>query len=535
MPRLRHPLAVLLLAVAGACASLGPPDVARTPSHALEDARGTPVETALRAQLRVHPEMTGLRLLPTGTDGFLARAALADLAQKTLDVQYYIVHGDASGGLLLERIVAAADRGVRVRLLFDDLQVTGWDDALAVLDAHPRIEVRVFNPFRARGRFNPLRLMEAVFDFGRVNRRMHNKVFAADNIAAIVGGRNLGDEYFEAREDLDFHDLDVLAIGPAVRDISASFDAYWNSEWAVPMAALVDIPPEQNATARLRQHIGEHRERVRESSYSRNLESSAFARDLEAGDLALHWARAIVVADDPAKIGSSRPRPDQLLLPALADLPTRARREMLIVSAYFVPGEAGVRLLADKRAEGVKVKVLTNSLASIDVPLVYAAYSKYREPLVRQGIELFEYKATAGPAPRERSSLGSGSRGSRGSGSIAASRSSLHAKAIVVDRRIVFIGSLNLDPRSVLLNTEVGLRIENEALAEEVVRLFDATIRPEAAYRIEIHSARSGIEEVIWATRENGREVRFDASPETTWWQRTKTGLMGALAPDALL
>jgi putative cardiolipin synthase len=416
---------------------------------------------------------SGFRLLPTGLDAFVARAVLIDLADRTLDLQYYIFHPDKTGSLIIDRLIAAADRGVRVRLLLDDWgTLDKKDEAVAGLDAHPNIEVRVFNPYVHRSGLH--RLGELLTSFTRVNRRMHNKQFIADGAAVILGGRNIGDEYFSLGE-LDFQDVDVLAGGPVAQQSLQSFDEYWTSKFAIPITQLGTFTPDEAKFATARKELAERCEALQDSDYARALAGSDLSKDLRANTLHLHWAEGRVIADPPGKI--SEPvgtRSESYLGRQVSPYARGARSNLLIVSPYFVPGKDGVEFFGERRRDGVDVRVLTNSLAATDVWLVHAGYMKYRRPLLKEGVRLYELRPEA-----------AGSKGPRRSGlSIGSSRASLHGKTFVFDRTSVFIGSVNLDPRSLEQNTEVGVVVQSPELAAEVGRLFDHWSSTALAYEV---------------------------------------------------
>jgi len=416
---------------------------------------------------------SGFRLLPTGLDAFVARAVLIELADRTLDLQYYIFHPDKTGSLIIDRLIGAADRGVRVRLLLDDWgTLEKKDDAVAGLDAHPNIEIRIFNPYVHRSGLH--RLAELLTSFTRVNRRMHNKQFIADGTAVVLGGRNIGDEYFSLGE-LDFQDVDVLAGGPVARQSLQSFEAYWTSKFAVPISQLGKFTPDETQFATARKELGERCEGLRDTDYARALAGSDLAKDLRAHALHLHWAEGRVIADPPGKI--SEPvgaRSESYLGVQVSPYARGARSDLLIVSPYFVPGRDGVQFFGERRRDGVSVSVLTNSLAATDVWLVHAGYMKYRRPLLQEGVRLYELRPEA-----------AGAKGPRRSGmTIGSSRASLHGKTFVFDRTSVFIGSVNLDPRSLEQNTEVGVLVHSPELAAEVGRLFDHWSSPALAYEV---------------------------------------------------
>jgi len=413
---------------------------------------------------------------------------LARAAERSLDVQYYIWHADTSGGLLAHELWQAAERGVRVRLLLDDNNTRGADEAIAALDAHPNIEVRLFNPYANRG----FRLGELATDFARVNRRMHNKSFTADNQAAIVGGRNVGDEYFGAESAVAFADLDVLAVGAVVPEVSAAFDAYWNSESAYPAASLISAPPRRTPVEKIE-------ERPDAARYRQAVRATPLVQRLLSGSLPLEWAHARLVQDDPAKVLQPPERTELHLLPRLEAAMGKPLKEVDLVSPYFVPTKEGSAALSTLAERGVRVRVLTNSLAATDVSPVHAGYAKYRETLLRAGVRLYELKPSAQTEEVE----GEHRRSVGGS-----SDASLHAKTFGVDRSRIFVGSFNFDPRSARLNTEMGIVVESPALA---TRLSEALDRDMANVAYEVHLSPDGslewVERGVRHTSEPGAGV----------------------------
>jgi len=394
--------AVLVVALAG-CAVL-PRDVPSPPSHAWGDPDSTPLGRAAARQLSEHPGRSGLRLLPSGLEALAMRAGLAENAQRTLDLQYYAVHEDITTQLLLHRVLRAAQRGVRVRLLVDDLHAGGRDLQFAALAADPKVEVRVFNPFAHRGAPGVPRLLEFLHDPARLNRRMHNKLWIADNAAAIVGGRNLGDAYFDAGASLNFSDLDVLAAGPVVRELSASFDSYWNSPWAVPIEAFADATGEAGQRERFQRELQERLQAFRDTPYARAVQGMHPGALLSDGAVALVAADAVALYDPPSKSpgaeGGASSR--AIFSPRLRALLEGARQEILLISPYLIPAESGMAALAAAVSRGVRVRILTNSLASTDVPAVHGGYARLRPRLLAAGAELHEMRAAEAPDSRDR-------------------------------------------------------------------------------------------------------------------------------------
>ena len=503
-------LCALLLALGG-CAGL-PGKVEREPSHALSDTRDTRLGRAVAAAVAAHPGKTGIRPLSRGRDAFAARVLLAHAAERSLDVQYYIFRNDVTGRLLCEALWEAAERGVRVRLLIDDANTRGLDEALAVLDSHANIEVRLFNPYANRG----FRLGELMTDFSRVNRRMHNKSFTADNQVAIVGGRNVGDQYYGAESAVEFADLDVLAAGAVVREVSAEFDAYWNSESAYPVAALIPHAPPEGA-AQVRDAWARLHGDPRAAAYVEAVRATPLVQQLLAGRLPLEWVTAHVVADDPAKVLQPPERTELHLLPRLTAALGKPQRELDLVSPYFVPAEEGTAALGALAQRGVKVRVLTNSLAATDVAPVHAGYAKYRKALLRAGVRLYELKPSA--AKQDDASRG-------GAGS---SDASLHAKTFAVDRDRVFVGSFNFDPRSARLNTEMGIVIESSSLASQLSSALDAVL-PGNAYELRLVD-----DKVQWIERDGAGETIHASEPGAGFFQSLWVGLLSLLPIEWLL
>jgi len=522
--------AILGLLLQAGCASL-PTDYPRSTSSVLTDTADTTLGHASGRALANHPGVSGVRLLNRGTDAFLARLVLADAAEKSLDIQYYIWHGDATGKVLLERVLRAADRGVRVRLLLDDIGTAADDSNLLAIDSHPNIEVRLFNPVASRS----IRMLGMLADFSRTNRRMHNKSFTADNQFMIAGGRNIGDEYFEARPDVEFADLDLLAIGPVVGEVSRQFDRYWNSLAAFPITALSQsIPPDKEKLelfAGLRAFVQEQAE----ADYAHALKSSELAEGLAAGRLAFSYGKARVVADDPMKTLQETVDDSSRLLPNLLPEFASLNSEIVLVSPYFVPGETGVDRLRSLSERGVKVRVLTNSLASTDVPAVHAGYQKYRRALLDAGVELYELKPTAA-----RDAGGNAAAGSRAGAAKPAlsgsSRASLHAKVMIFDRRAIFVGSMNLDPRSVFTNTEIGVVVEQAELATLHAEHLVGQLT-DIGFRLELRSADGpdSAPRIEWVTNQEGQEIRYSREPMAGSWLRFKTWLFSLMPIEHLL
>lgn len=512
-------LLTVLLALAG-CATV-PREVPRPASHAWSYPESTPLGQVFARQLIGHPGESGFYLLDSGIEAFSIRGVLADGAQHTLDLQYYMVRDDMTTALLLYRVLRAAQRGVRVRLLVDDLYAAGKDFNLARFSAHPNVEVRVFNPFMHRGPLGLSQLFEFLGDSTRLNRRMHNKLWIADNAAAIVGGRNLGDEYFDAGENTNFTDLDALATGPVVQALSHSFDAYWSSSLAVPVEAFVEATPTVEQRAAFEADLAQRAEDFRDSAYAGALRESHLGRRLRGGDLPLTVASAIALYDPPAKgDGADDAEHHEAFRASVRPLLEGARRSVLLISPYFIPGAEGVKRYTSLAERGVQVRVLTNSLASTDTPVVHAGYAGVRVALVGGGVELYEIRPEARVARRPLL-LG------------ASSGASLHAKALVIDQRYVLLGSMNMDPRSRTLNTEVGVLVDSPPLAEQVSALSDEAVKPANAFRVTLTAPGSG--SLVWITEEDREEVRYRHEPLAGFWRRLIASLAKVFAPAGAL
>lgn len=511
------PIMFLLLVFVG-CATL-PENVDRPQSLAITDTQDTALGRALADEKVANPGKSGFYLLGNGLDAFVARAVLAHLAMRCIDVQYYLYHDDLVGHLFTDQLLKAADRGVRVRLLVDDMDLAGRDLGAAVMDAHPNIEVRVFNPFsRKAGRTS-----QFITRMGSVTRRMHNKSFTVDNHVTILGGRNIGNEYFEADPDLAFADLDVMAVGPVVQDVSTAFDRYWNSELAYPVAVLTGNTPTFEEIQRMRQGLNEFVAQEADSEYLQALRTSSLAENIRNDKVVFHWGEAEVVYDQPEKILHDFDQTKYHLSPQLKPYWEEVDKELILFSPYFVPGKPGTAFLTRQARQGIRVRILTNSLASNDVGIVHAGYSKYRKDLLRAGIELYEMNRQLTEKQREEK------KGKGGS-----SKTSLHAKSFVFDRRQVFIGSFNLDPRALLHNTEIGVVISQADIAKGMGDWFDRNIE-KIAFRLELVKNEDGTEKVLWHGVVDGEQKTFDVDPYTGCWRRLGIGLLGILPIESQL
>jgi len=495
----------------------------RTPSRSLPPATDTAMARHTRADLDAHPGRSGFRLLARSTNALMSRLVLADQASRSIDLQYYIYANDATGRLFSQRLLAAADRGVRVRVLLDDLDAGDEDGLLEGLDAHPNIEVRLFNPFPFQASSLMGKAWQFLFAARRLNRRMHNKSFIVDGVQAIIGGRNIGDAYFDAGKERHFRDLDVLFIGPIVAQAARSFDAYWNSPAAYPVRAYAGEQASAHDLARLREALTHDARAFSESDYAQMV-----AEELPDGSSAEQrggwlWGEARLIADAPEKADPDTEGGGRIAHAVRAALAS-ARKRAIIISPYFIPGAHGEQLLDRLAAKGVELAVLTNSLAASDEPTVHAGYLAYRPALLRAGIDLYEFRPIGGENAAHARGKSSGL--------------SLHAKAMVIDRRKVYIGSMNFDPRSRTLNTEMGVIVDSPSLAAAVEDFFASASAPEHAFHVEPGHCpdRTGPHgRMRWTAVEDGRRVCYERDPEVSAWKRVELQFWRILPLEALL
>ena len=487
----------------------------RVPSSSLKETADTRLGRAITPKLLAHPSESGIYTLTGARDAFAARVLLADAAERSIDAQYYIWHADRTGKLLFEALWRAADRGVRVRLLIDDNTTTGLDPTLAALSAHKNIELRLFNPLVNRG----VRWSNYFFDFSRLNHRMHNKSFTVDNQVTIVGGRNIGDEYFDAGTRLSYIDMDVLAVGPVVQEVSDQFDLYWNSASAYPAGMLLEQPPPDSAEHLTTTFAATPVDPLA-AQYLAALRETQIVTDLGQGELPLEWTKARLVYDDPAKaLDTKQQREDILLLARLLAMTAPPTSEFDLISPYFVPRSRGGGDLEGLARRGVRVRVLTNSLESTDVIAVHAGYIKYRKDLLQAGVKLYELQRKELPQ-RSDAERKAGVRSATG----------LHAKTFQIDSKVAFVGSFNFDPRSARLNTEMGVVIDSASLAQRITQFFDSRITS-AAYQLRLSEKN----DIQWtATTADGLKV-YDTEPGTSTGRRAKVRFLAILPIEGLL
>ena len=563
---LRWMFLVFFLGWASGCASL-PANTQRTPSTAFgqpEQTRLGQLAQARRAQAAARSD-SGFFLLGDVETALTSRLALIDAAQRSLDLQYYAIHADASTEVILQRLREAARRGVKVRILLDDFNSVGEDAQVLRLAFEPNVEMRLFNPIPG-SRSNMLgRIITSLHDVGRMQKRMHNKLFLADNAWGIAGGRNLGDVYFGGGDKQNFVDLDVLAAGRIVRDMSRSFDRFWNDELAYPVQTLLDQdeldqlrkwqPPKAgepraaDGTAAAPQPASAATPALPVTASATVLPSVSPAAAAEADrssmdlrTVPLLWAPSTLLVDEPGKVGPGDDEVDagDTVIDGLLTLLRGAQRDVLIISPYFVPGARMMAVYGELRRRGVRVRVLTNSLASNDAPAAHAGYARYRQDLLAMGVELYEMRSdpesvsnlvgsSAGSARHERRGFGLGSGGVGGSKASSNSRASLHSKAVIIDQRLTVIGSMNLDLRSQLKNSEVALVIRGGAVAAEATRQVENTMAT-ATYRLENRGGR-----LHWRAPAGASFKDENSEPGASAKLKLLVRVLGPFAPDEML
>ena len=509
------------------CATL-PDEAPRPPTRAMAVSADTALgKIALAAQ--PDPDLSGFRLMPGGDFAFDTRIQLARRAQRTLDVQYYQIENDETGRYLLRTLRDAAQRGVRVRVLMDDLYTAGEDDLLLGLAATPNVELRLFNPFPA-GRGSLLkRFAASLFDFSRVNRRMHNKLFIADGAMAVAGGRNIGNQYFRRTAGENFLDLDTFVTGALMPRLGTLFDQYWNSAYVRPVQAVVPTGlSREELQKRFEAATGPDTTPPPPRPAPNDLLGySPMAEDLASGKLGLIWALAEAYADSPDRvIGKTASYGGVPLLDVdsvrynVVEQMRRARSEVTIVSPYLIPGEAGLEVMREIRRRNVKISVVTNSLAATDEPLVHTAYRRYRPDMLKLGADLYELSTT-----RTRRSVRLGLFGT--------SVGRLHAKSAVIDRSILFVGSMNFDPRSETHNTEIGLFIRSPEMAQQALKLIDV-LKQQGAYRLRFAEGGNA-SRIEWISEDAGKTTVLNEEPDSDFWGRAMLELLAPLTPESLL
>jgi putative cardiolipin synthase len=488
------------------CASL-PTDYENTRTSALTDTENTALGVNIAEWVAAHDGKSGFYPLLPGLDALGARLALIDEAERSIDIQYFLMKPDAAGLVFAAKLLQAADRGVRVRFLLDDVFTTVKDESLMVLDEHPNIEIRLFNPV-ARGGVGWLSFLT---DFKRANRRMHNKSFTVDNQATIVGGRNIAEEYFQLKTTSEFVDFDMLCAGPVAAEVSATFDTFWNHELAMPIAAF---DADHESLSIMRTKVTNVLDPEYESIYHDAL-NAPLIEDLLEGRAHFFPAHAEVVTDDPEKLLNSVSGDHQILVTRIAEVIDAAETEVIVISPYFIPGDGGVAFWQNIVDKGVRVTVLTNSLASNNHTAVHSGYARYRKKLLAAGVELYEARANATePDPSTGEHL---------------ETLTLHAKAVFIDGRRLFVGSLNLDPRSIDINTEMGILIDSAEMTAPISERIREQL-PNFSYRLELNDNNK----LTWHATIDGAEVVETSEPLASGWLKFKAFIQKA-APESQL
>jgi len=507
--------------VLAGCGSL-PTNVGKTDTLALPPNPDSPLVKIAKVS-SPSPEQTGVRLLPLGAYSLDTRIQLAQRASTSLDVQYYVFENDPTGRLLMKALRDAGERGVRVRLLVDDLYTTHSDPLLRGLASVPNVEVRLFNPFCCnRSGGVSARYTASIFDFDRLNHRMHNKLFIADGVMAVAGGRNIADEYFLRSESANFIDMDAFVMGAVVQSMAQIFDRYWNSEVVYPIEAVGEPLGDKAARVKIFDAT------IAAAPPSPPLDTPAtdllgygpLAEELDSGQLGLEWGIARAFADPPEKLLAMTPKIafEMSVTNDVMMQVWQAKDDLVLTSPYMIPGETGMQSFHTLQKEKVKVTVITNSLAATDEPLVHTGYSRYRERMLLAGVDLYELSPTRAQHTKRLGMFGS-------------SLGRLHAKTAVIDKNIIFIGSMNLDPRSASTNTEFGMFIESRPLAKELLRVINIS-KLEGAYRLRLDPKTSHLQ---WLTLEDDKEVVLGVEPESSFWLRVHNMLLGWFVPEKLL
>jgi putative cardiolipin synthase len=513
MPRLIAPCCALLLC---GCTTLPGRDYPRPPSPMATEPPNPALLQPFFAAERAHGAESGFRLYSLGIDGLLLRLELIAAAHSSLDLQYYVFHGDESGRLITEALAHAAARGVHVRILVDDAEAIAGDEQLYALAGERNVEVRVFNPWRYRGHNSFLRGAEYLFSHRRLDFRMHNKLFIADRAVALVGGRNIGDEYFQVDPSWQFADDDVFATGSAVQELAVTFEQFWQSQLAIPVQALLPARDTDAAAAQaLEVRVTVPKKAAAAgSSYEEKLGAGEPLASVLAGRATLDWARAEVAADSPYKgkqLANGGVGISNLLFAPVAAAIRNTRKELTMVTPYLVPSPDELKLLEDLRAKQRSVRILTSSLEAESSKAAQAGYMHYRVQLLESGVQLYEIRAR----PQNPHGTGQSEKLSR------YGNYSLHAKLLVFDRSGVYVGSMNYDQRSRRLNTENGLIIHSDALAEQTVRRFDRMTQPENAYAVRLKEEVPGdAPDLTWSTVESGQPVILQHEPARSAWQK---------------
>jgi len=511
----RYILYMILVSIFMGCATSIPQEYHYPSSKALKNYNSTTLWQIFGKESQKYHGLSGFHLLAYGDRALTARVAMADMAEKSLDIQYYLWHPDKSGLLLAGHILRAADRGVKIRILLDDIGLEGRDDSIASIDAHPNIDIRVFNPFTDR----TMHALNFITDFDRLNHRMHNKTFVADNSIAIIGGRNIGDQYFALSKESNFRDLDIVAAGPIVRNISSVFDHFWNGRWSIPISKLISHKHNQSDLIDIKIKIDK---RISEDNIYTHLDDNL--KKLRSQLISIRdsfvWAEGQYIWDDPDIMSADYEDQKGTMIQKLRKKAKNLKKHLYIESAYFIPRDSGIESLKILRDRGVKVRVLTNSLASNDVVPAHAGYANYRKDLIRNGVELYELRSDVGGDGITNDTLLTDTQ-----------NSGLHTKTMVFDDDALFIGSFNLDPRSASINTEGGLYIQSDILAQKVMEYMEQGIKPQHSYRVVLNRYN----QLIWVTYKDSKMVIYHLEPKVGILKKIESDIIRMLPVELQL
>ena len=506
------------------CSTLPKHTIESIPETTLQvDTTQTTLAQIIQPLQEQHPELTGYLVLFEPLEALSARLRLIDKAEKTLDLQYYIWDNDKVGALALHALIRAADRGVRVRLLIDGNNAKSTEGIFLALAQHPNIEVKLFNPYR----FRKYRALDMILDLKRINRRMHNKSFIADHQVALIGGRNMTNQYYNVSDNYQFSDVDVMLVGTAVKDISHSFDEYWNHEYAYKVQEVVKQSAHRLSYDSLKQQLDEHYKRITVQNYLDLTSNSQAIDSLMSRDIPLDWVKAEVVKDSPDKIKSKAKRKEHLNFQLIQHL-EQPEKNVDLISAYFVPEKKGAKMLTDLAKDGVKVRVLTNSFKANDVAVVHAFYGKYRQNLLEHGVQLYEFLPALNKNDLDKNTEDLAKKAKVSIKGL--SRSSLHAKLMALDEKQVFIGSFNFDPRSAYLNTEIGVLLNSPPLAQAVHTTMDENLS-KYAYKLVLDANKK----ITWQRQTPQGPVIYTKEPRMKWWQRAGIKMLSWLPIEGFM
>nr|WP_286802994.1 phospholipase D family protein [Acinetobacter sp. UBA2063] len=513
----------IAITVAG-CSTLPKHKIESIPETTLQvDTAQTTLAQIIQPLQEQHPDLTGYLVLFEPLEALATRLSLIDKAEKRLDLQYYIWDNDKVGSLALHALIRAADRGVKIRLLIDDNNAKSTEGIFLALAQHPNIEVKLFNPYR----FRKYRALDMILDLKRINRRMHNKSFIADHQVALIGGRNMTNQYYNVSDNYQFSDVDVMLVGTAVKDISHSFDEYWSHEYAYKVQEVVKQSAHHLSYESLKRQLDEHYERVTVQNYLDLTSNSQAIDSLMSRDIQLDWVKAEVVKDSPDKIKSKAKKKEHLNFQLIQHL-EQPEKNVDLISAYFVPEKKGAKMLTDLAKDGVKVRVLTNSFKANDVAVVHAFYGKYRQNLLEHGVQLYEFLPALNKNDLDKNTEDLAKKAKVSIKGL--SRSSLHAKLMALDEKQVFIGSFNFDPRSAYLNTEIGVLLNSPPLAQAVHTTMDENLS-KYAYKLVLDANKK----ITWQRQTPQGPVIYTKEPRMKWWQRAGIKMLSWLPIEGFM